>query len=95
MDQHYVLNGFKYYGYAVIDYSSEVHHLLKGIKTTELDACKTKFMTSPTLCDEFTATVELYSTFIKQMKDDNSQLNVSEASFSHGIKRGGKNSYGR
>jgi hypothetical protein len=33
-EQHLVLNGLKYYGYAVIDESSKVHHLLKEIKTT-------------------------------------------------------------
>jgi hypothetical protein len=33
-EQHSVLNGLKYYGYAVIDDSSKVRHLLKGIKTT-------------------------------------------------------------
>jgi hypothetical protein len=33
-EQHSVINGLKYYGYAGIDDSSKVHHLLKGIKTT-------------------------------------------------------------
>jgi hypothetical protein len=33
-EQHSVLNGLKYYGYAGIDDSSKVHHLLKGIKTS-------------------------------------------------------------
>jgi hypothetical protein len=33
-EQHSVLNGLKDYGYAGIDDSSKVHHLLKGIKTT-------------------------------------------------------------
>jgi hypothetical protein len=33
-EQHSVLNGLKYYGYAGIDDSSKVRHLLKGIKTT-------------------------------------------------------------
>jgi heptaprenylglyceryl phosphate synthase len=40
-EQHSVLNGLKDYGYAVIDDSSKVRHLLKGINTTELDVCKT------------------------------------------------------
>jgi hypothetical protein len=35
-EQHSVLNGLQYYGYAGIDDSSKVRHLLKGIKTTEL-----------------------------------------------------------
>jgi hypothetical protein len=50
-------------------------------------------MASPSLRDDFAATVELYSTFIKQLKAENPQLNVSEVSFSRG--KAGKNSYGK
>jgi hypothetical protein len=57
----------------------------------EVDICKMQVMTSPTLCDDFAATVELYQTFIKQMKKENPQLNVSEVSFARG--KGGKNLY--
>jgi hypothetical protein len=92
-EQHSVLNGLKDYGYAGIDDSSKVRHLLKGIKTTELDVFKTQVMSSPSLRDDFTAAVELYSTFIKQMKAENPQLNVSEVSFAH--VNGGKNSLGK
>jgi hypothetical protein len=63
-----VLNGLKDYGYAGIDDSSKVRHLLKGIKSTEPDVFKTQMMDSPSLRDDFEATVELYSTLIKQMK---------------------------
>jgi hypothetical protein len=48
-------------------------------------------MASPSLCDDFEATVELYSTFINQMKAENTQLNVSEVSFARG--KAGKNSF--
>jgi hypothetical protein len=41
-------------------------------------------MASPSLRDDFDLTVELYSTFIKQMKAENPQLNVSEVSFARG-----------
>jgi hypothetical protein len=92
-EQHSVLNGLKYYGYAGIDDSSKVRHLLKGIKTTELDVCKAQVMASPSLHDYFAETVELYSTFIKQLKAENPQLNVSEVSFACG--KAGKNSYGK
>jgi hypothetical protein len=51
------------------------------------------FSLSPSLRDDFAATVELYSTFIKQMKAENTQLNVSEVSFARG--KAGKNSYGK
>jgi hypothetical protein len=50
-------------------------------------------MASPTLRDNFAATVELYSTFIKQMKAENPRLNVSEISFARG--KGSKNSFGK
>jgi hypothetical protein len=75
--QHSVLNGLKDYGYDCIGDSSKVLHLLMVIKKTELDVCKTQVMASPSLRDEFPATFELYSTFIKQMKAENPQLNVS------------------
>jgi hypothetical protein len=92
-EQHSVLNGLKYYGYAGIGDSSKVRHLLKVIKTTELDVCKAQVMASPSLRDDFAATVELYSTFIKQLKAENPQLNVSEVSFACG--KAGKNFYGK
>jgi hypothetical protein len=92
-EQHAVLNGLKDYRYAGIDDSSKVRHLLKGIKTTELDVCKTHMMAIPSLRDDFAATFELYSTFIKQMKAENPQLNVSEVSFARG--KSGKNSFGK
>jgi hypothetical protein len=50
-------------------------------------------MASPFLGDNFAATVELYSTFIKKMRAENPQLNVSEVSFARG--KAGKNSYGK
>jgi hypothetical protein len=92
-EQHSVLNGLKDYGYDDIDDSSKVRHLLKGIKTTELDVCKAQVMASPSLRDDFASTVELYSTFIKQMKAENPQLNVSEVSFAR--VKAGKNAFGK
>jgi FMN-dependent NADH-azoreductase len=38
-------------------------------------------MASPSLRDDFSATFELSSTFIKQMKAENPQLNVSVMNF--------------
>jgi hypothetical protein len=70
-EQHSVLNGLKDYGYAGINDSSKVRHLLKVIKTSELDVCKAQVMASPSLRDDFAATVQLYSTFIKQWKAKN------------------------
>jgi hypothetical protein len=67
--------------------------LLKGIKTSELDVCKAQVMASPSHRDEFASTVDMYSTFIKQLKAENPQLNVSEVSFACG--KAGKNSYGK
>jgi hypothetical protein len=62
---------------------------LKGIKTTELDVCKAQVMASPTLRDDFPSTVEMYSTFIKQMKAENPEMNVSEVTYAR--KSGGGN----
>jgi hypothetical protein len=50
-------------------------------------------MDSPSLRDDFAAIVELYSTFIKQLKAEKPQLNVSEVSFA--CWKAGKNSYGK
>jgi hypothetical protein len=83
----------KDYGYAGIDDSSKFSHLLKGIKTTEFDVCNTQVMAISSLRDDFTATVELYSTFIRQIKAEHPQLNVYEVSFARG--KGGKNSFGK
>jgi hypothetical protein len=60
MEQHAVLNLLKEYGYSGINDCYKVCHLMKGIKTTELDVCKANTLASPTLHDNFTATVELY-----------------------------------
>jgi hypothetical protein len=83
----------KDYSYARIDNSSKVHHFLKDIKTTELDFCKRQVTTSPNLHDDFASTVELYSTFINQMKAKKPQLNISEVSVASG--KGGNNSFGK
>jgi hypothetical protein len=50
-------------------------------------------MASPSLRDDFAAAVELYSTFIKQMKAEKPQLYVYEVSFARG--KAGNNSYGK
>jgi hypothetical protein len=91
IEQHSVLNGLKDYSYAIIDDSSKVRPLLKGINTAELHFCKTQLMASPYISDDFASTVELYSTFIKKMKAENPQRKVSEVSFACG--KGGKSSF--
>jgi hypothetical protein len=50
-------------------------------------------MASSSLHDDFSATVELYSTFNKKMKAENPQLNVSEVSFAR--RKAGKKSFGK
>jgi hypothetical protein len=65
----------------------------KGIKTTKLDVCKAQVMASLSLCDDFAATFELYFTFIKQIKDEHPQLNVSAVSFA--CRKAGKNLFGK
>jgi hypothetical protein len=92
-EKHSVLNGLQDYGYAGIDDSSKVRHLLDGIKTTELDVCNTQVMASPSLRDDFAATLELYSTLIKKMKAEHPQLNVSEVIFAR--RKAGKILFGK
>ena len=87
-EQHSVLDGLMEHGYSGIDGSSKVRLLLAGVKTQELDVCKAQVMASPVLRADFNATVELYSTFIKQMKASVPQMNVSEVSFARGTKPG-------
>jgi hypothetical protein len=50
-------------------------------------------MASPYLCDDFSAIVDLYSTFIKQMKAENPHLNVSDVIVARG--KAVKNSFGK
>jgi hypothetical protein len=68
---------------------TEQHSFLNGLK----DVCKAQVISSPSLHDDLAATVEIYSTFIKHLKAENPQLNVSEISFARG--KVGKNSYGK
>jgi hypothetical protein len=43
----------------------QVCHIVKGIKTNEFDVRKANIVASATMRDNFAATVELYSIFIK------------------------------
>jgi hypothetical protein len=72
-EYHAVLKGLKGYGYPRIDDSSKVLIFMKGINTTEVGVCKAKIMDNPSMHASFTATFNLYSTFIMQMKADNLQ----------------------
>jgi hypothetical protein len=76
---HSVPNGLKDYGYASIDDQSKVRNLLKGIKITELDVCKTQVMAGPSLRNYFASTFELYFTFIKKIKAINTQMFLRSA----------------
>jgi hypothetical protein len=71
------------------------HHLMKGINTMELDVCKASIMSIPNMCDNYSGTVKLYLTFIKQMKADNHQMNVLEVNYSKNRQGGGKISSGK
>jgi hypothetical protein len=81
-EQHAVLNGLEEYVYSRIDESYKVRIMMKGSKKTELDVCKANIMAIQTLCENFTAMMELQLTFTKQMKADNTHMNVSEVNYS-------------
>jgi hypothetical protein len=78
----------------LIDDSSKVRILMKGINTTELDVYKANIMAGPALHVNFMDTVEVYSTFIKQMKAENPQMNVSEVNY-YKNRQSGNNSSGK
>jgi hypothetical protein len=52
-------------------------------------------MAYPSLRQYFSGTAELYSTFIKQMKAENPQMNVSEVNYSKNRQGGGRNYSGK
>jgi hypothetical protein len=91
MEHHTVLNGLREYGYSGIDGSSKVQILMRGIKT-ELDVCKANIMASPSLHCNCTGMVEFYLTFIKHMKAENPQMNVSEVSYIKNMQSGNNSS---
>jgi hypothetical protein len=92
---HAILNCLKEYGYSGIDECSNVRHVMKAIKTTELDVCKANIMDSPNLREDFAGTVELYLTFIKQTKAETQHMNVSEVNYSKGKQGGGRSHSGK
>jgi hypothetical protein len=63
---------------------------LKEIKITELDVCKTQVVPSPICRYDFANTVELYSTFIKKIKEDNPQLKIEKLVFLMGTSKGAR-----
>jgi hypothetical protein len=89
------LSGLKDYGYSGIDECSKVRHLMKGINMMELDVCKANIRYIPTLREDVAGTVELYSTFIKHMKAENPQMNISEVTYSKGKQGGGRSHSGK
>jgi fatty acid/phospholipid biosynthesis enzyme len=66
----------------MIEDSSKVMIFMKGIKTTELDVCKANITAKPAMRNNFAAMVELYSTFVKQMKAEKPQMNILEVNYS-------------
>jgi hypothetical protein len=68
---------------------------MKGIKTTELYDCKANIMANPTFSEDVAGTVELYLTFIKKMKAENPQINVSEVNYSDNRQGGDNNHHGK
>jgi hypothetical protein len=68
---------------------------MKGIKPTELDVCKANIMSSPNLRGILAGTVEMYPTFIKQMKAKSPQMNVLEVNYSKNRQDGGNTYSGK
>ena len=77
-DAHHTLENLKRYGHAGIDNRSKVRHFIDGIKTTSLDAVKTRIMSDTVLRNDFDQCVTLYKDMIQQQTaQERKSLNVS------------------
>ena len=65
-EQHTILDGLKTHGYAGIDKETKVRKLLRGIKTSALDAVKAQVLAISNLQGNFDRVVQLYRSFIVQ-----------------------------
>ena len=59
LKQHQILEGLVPHGYTSIDPGSKVPHLNSGIKTTTLDAAKSRIISDEDLCADFARCVTL------------------------------------
>ena len=85
--QHQTLEGLVEHGYAGIDERTKVRYLMDGIKTKDLDVCKTQIISSPTLSVDFDACVRLFQDFINQSTEkEKSTVQIALV----GTKRGAK-----
>lgn len=79
MEQHNILESLVEHGYNGIDARSKVRFLNDGIKSTTLDAVKTRIMSDTGLRGDFPGCVTLYKDFIKQQgMNERQSLNISQ-----------------
>ena len=79
MEQHNILESLVEHGYTGIDARSKVRFLNEGIKSTSLDAVKTRIMSDNALRGDFAQCVTLYKDFIKQQGlHERNSLNISQ-----------------
>ena len=79
MEQHNILESLVDHGYTGIDARSKVRFLNEGIKSTSLDAVKTRIMSDNALRGDFAQCVTLYKDFIKQQGlHERNSLNISQ-----------------
>ena len=79
MEQHNILESLVEHGYTGIDARSKVRFLNDGIKSTSLDAVKTRIMSDNILRGDFAQCVTLYKDFIKQQGlHERNSLNISQ-----------------
>ena len=73
-----MIEGLKDNGHVGIDPSSQVIHMIEGIKISHFDAVKARIMATNSLRTDYDGCVSLYKTFIDQSnKVSLTELNIS------------------
>ena len=76
-EQHNILEGIVYHGYAVVANVIKVRYLMEGIKVTILDAVKSQILASADPCRDFPACVTLYKDFMKATENVNGNVHIT------------------
>jgi hypothetical protein len=85
LKQHLILEALMAHGYMGIDPGSKVRHLNAGIKTTQLDAVRTRIILDENLRMDFSHCVTLYKDFVKQSaQTTKAQLGIAAMSVNDG-----------
>jgi hypothetical protein len=85
LKQHLILEALMAHGYMGINPGSKVRHLNAGIKTTQLNAVRTRIILDENLHVDFSRCVTLYKDFVKQStQTTKAQLGIAAMSVNNG-----------